>query len=75
MQPRLSWVRGVCAAIRAAKSFDNQPTDAQAVELCHALLLRLGETQNRVITLEAQVNALEARLNRLERKKKIRKAA
>jgi hypothetical protein len=76
MQPRLSWARGVCAAIKAARSFDNQQPDAQAIELCHALVLRLAERDQRIIGLEGQCAALAARIDRLERKKpKLRKAA
>jgi hypothetical protein len=67
MLPRLQWARGVCAAIKAARSFDNQSPDAQAMELCHTIVKRLAERDERIIGLEAQCTALEARLNRLER--------
>jgi hypothetical protein len=70
MLPRLQWARGVCAAIKAAKAFDNQSTDAQAIELCHALVVRLAERDERIISLEAEYAALSARLDRLERRKK-----
>jgi hypothetical protein len=69
MLPRLQWARGVCAAIKAARSFDTEPKDAQALQLCHALVMRLQESQGRVIAVEAQCAALEAKVNRLERRR------
>jgi hypothetical protein len=68
--PRLSWLRGIAAQVRAAKSFDSLSPDAQAIELCHALMMRLQERDARIINLESTCAALEARLDRLEHRTK-----
>ena len=80
MLPRLQFVRDICTAIKEARHFEAQERDQQALDLCQALAVRKAESDARVIALEAQCAALEARLNRLERgrrkkKPKLRKAA
>jgi hypothetical protein len=72
--PRLQWLRSIKAQIDAVFAFLKLPAEEQSLELARADVARDEALLARVVNLEAQANALQARLDRLERKKKIRKA-
>jgi hypothetical protein len=67
MLPRLQFIKGICAQITAARHFEAQSLDERNSDLIGALVARKQDTDARVVKLEAQCTALEARLNRLER--------
>jgi hypothetical protein len=75
MLPRLQWARGVVAKINEARSFEAQPIEQRCMALIEALWTRLQDSRGRVIALEAQTTALEARLDRLEQRKKPKRKA
>jgi hypothetical protein len=69
LTPRLQWARGICAQIAAAQEFEKRP-DEQASVLIEALMSRKIDSDNHIIALSGQVSALEARLGRLEKRKR-----
>ena len=75
MLPRLQWVKGIVAQITEARRFETQERDQQALDLIRALAARKVEADTKIITLEGQCAALTARLDRLERRKKPKRAA
>jgi hypothetical protein len=63
MLPRLEWVRNVLARITEAKQFETLPPESQALALTKALFAGHAAIKDRFKNIEAQLGAIEAKLD------------
>ena len=68
LEPRVSWIKGIVAAIDAAKAFEKLPHTEQSFEACRALAAENIAVKSRVAVLEAQLGAIQATLKPPKRK-------